>query len=487
MKAKALAFLLIAGSAMAATNDPLPRLGINLAGPADWNTELPFVDVFRMSRRWVSQETGQPWGKGPELALDAHGWVTRLASNCWAETPLCNTGPGHYPSGDYTVLYDGEGRIDFWGGAATIVSNAPGKLTVRVDAGKGAFHLRLRATNPTNYVRNIRVFMPGKHESQWSPVFLNRWRGVACIRFMDWMETNNSKIRRWAERPTLADATFSDKGVALEWMIDLCNRLNCDAWFCLPHLADEDYQRQFAGMVKARLDPKLKVYVEYSNEVWNRQFGQHQAAGNYAQRCAAMFAIGEKVFGGRDRLVRVLASQAASAYVTGTLISSNADVLAIAPYLGMSVGPDERGLTVRDVERWSVDQVLDYVERTALPKAVERIREQKKLADRYGLRLVAYEGGQHLVGVRGGENNDAVTKLFLAANAHPRMGELYSRYLDSWTKEGGDLFCHFSSVGRWGKYGSWGLLQYADDDPAQSPKFMAVMRWANLRSGQSGR
>lgn len=28
-----------------------PRLGMNLAGPADWNTELPFVDVFRLSRR----------------------------------------------------------------------------------------------------------------------------------------------------------------------------------------------------------------------------------------------------------------------------------------------------------------------------------------------------------------------------------------------------------------------------------------------------
>lgn len=484
MKSLLLALLLIATRAQAATNG---LLGINLSGPADWNTELPFVDVFRMSRRWTSQQAGQPWGKGPELALDAHGWVTRLESNCWAETPLCNVGAGHYPSGDYTLHYDGEGRIDFWGGAATIVSNAPGQMTVRVDAGKGVLHLRLRETNPANYVRNIRLFMPGKHESQWSPAFLSRWRGVSCLRFMDWMETNNSKVSRSSERPTLDDATFSDKGVALEWMIDLCNRLKCDAWFCMPHLADDDYVRRFAGMVQAQLDPKLRVYVEYSNEVWNRQFAQHREAGNYAQRCAAMFAIWEQEFGGRDRLVRVLASQAASTHVTGTLISSNADVLAIAPYLGMSVGPDERGLTVRDVERWTVDQVLDYVEQTALPKAVERIREQKKIADRYGLRLVAYEGGQHLVGVRGGENNDTVTKLFLAANAHPRMGAIYTRYLEAWTKDGGDLFCHFSSVGRWGKYGSWGLLQYADDDPLQSPKFKAVMRWTNLPFGKSGR
>jgi hypothetical protein len=35
-----------------------PRLGINLAGPADWNTELPLVDVFRLSRTWISQKKG---------------------------------------------------------------------------------------------------------------------------------------------------------------------------------------------------------------------------------------------------------------------------------------------------------------------------------------------------------------------------------------------------------------------------------------------
>ena len=55
-----------------------PRLGINLAGPADWMTELPFVDVFRTSRPWISQKRGASWGQGPELMLDEYGWVKRL-------------------------------------------------------------------------------------------------------------------------------------------------------------------------------------------------------------------------------------------------------------------------------------------------------------------------------------------------------------------------------------------------------------------------
>jgi len=159
----------------------------------------------------------------------------------------------------------------------------------------------------------------------------------------------------------------------------------------------------------------------------------------------------------------------------------HADALGIAPYIGLIVparSPRPGQLTADQVAYWSVDRVLDYVERQALPKAIETIRKDKQIADKYGLKLVAYEGGQHLVGVGGGENNERLTKLFHAANRHPRMGRIYERYLAAWAEAGGDLFCNFSSVGRWSKWGSWGLLQYYDEDPRQSPKFMAVMRWA---------
>ena len=67
-------------AAAAEKPDASPRLGMNLNGPADWNTELPFVDVFRLSRSWISQKKDAPWGKGPEPTLDEHGWVKRLES-----------------------------------------------------------------------------------------------------------------------------------------------------------------------------------------------------------------------------------------------------------------------------------------------------------------------------------------------------------------------------------------------------------------------
>lgn len=206
-----------------------PRLGINLAGPADWNTELPFVDVFHLARKWVSQTKGQPWGKGPELALDEHGWVKNLEPNCWAETPICTIDSGHYPPGRYTVLYDGKGKIEFFN-AAEIIASEPGK---------GGFHLKIMQTDPDDYIRNIRVIMPGflatYQDNPWHPAFLTRWKGVACLRFMDFMHTNNSTISTWDDRPKPSDATFTTKGIPLELLIDLANRLNADPWFCMPH------------------------------------------------------------------------------------------------------------------------------------------------------------------------------------------------------------------------------------------------------------
>jgi len=83
-----------------------------------------------------------------------------------------------------------------------------------------------------------------------------------------------------------------------------------------------------------------------------------------------------------------------------------------------------------------------------------------------------------MVGVAGGENNEVMNRLFYAANANPRMGDLYRDYLNAWTAAGGDLLCNFSSVGKWSKWGSWGLLQYADEPAAQSPKYRATMEWA---------
>jgi len=479
-------------------------LGLNLAGLCDWNSELPLADLMKSSRAWISQRKGTPWGKGPALALDANGWVTTLAPDCWAEVPLLTGMAGHVPAGQFVLLYQGQGDIEITN--STMASHTPGRMAFTP---RGDFWLRLRSVDPAHYPKNIRVLLPGTEltyqTNPFNPQFLERWRGVSCIRFMDWMSTNNVQKIAWADRTVPGCFSYNrPNGAPVELMVDLANRLGADPWFNMPDQADDAYVRNFAALVHQRLDPSRKVYIEYSNEVWNNMFHQARYAQQkgqelhfgpierpwegggmyYAHRSVELFKIWENVFGGHERLVRVLAWQAVSAWWCDHIVLpfedayKSADALAIAPYMAFMPSPGGKTLDSNVVATWTVDKVLDAVAADALPAAIKAINEQKAIADKYHLSLIAYEGGQHLVGVGGGENNEAITKLLQAANASPRMGPLYDTYFDAWRAAGGGTFCYFSSVGVWSKWGSWGVMQYWDDKVAGAPKFQAIARFA---------
>jgi hypothetical protein len=500
---------------------PKPRLGTNLNGPDDWNTEIPFVDVFRLARRWISQQEGAGWNKGPALDLDENGWVKSLEPGCWVETPIL-TVSGRLPAGIYTVLYEGSGKLSIKGSDAArieVLKESDGRILLDVKptpvSGDGSVFVAIRQTDPQNYLRNIRILLPDSEstylENPFRPGFFETWKGMAAFRFMDWMKTNNSKITKWSERPTLESATWTRQGgVPVEVMVDFANRQKADAWFCMPHMADDDYVRNFALLVKEKLDPSLKVYVEFSNEVWNSMFDQHKWANEqglkeglantpweagwkyYAKRSLEIFKIWEDVFGGSDRLITVLSTQAGNAYVGEQILKyedagKKAKALAIAPYVGFNIperSDSGKQLTAAEVAGWTVDQVMQEMMNTRLPEAIKSIEEHKALADRYGLTLLGYEGGQHAVGIQGGENNDQLTALLHEANRSKAMGELYTAYFEAWESLGGDLMAQFSSIGRWSKWGSWGLMEYYNSNPEDYPKFQATMRWAK-KKGQA--
>jgi hypothetical protein len=488
---------------------PNPRLGLNLAGISDWATEQPFVDFFKQSRDWVSQSPSGDWGTGPQLVLDEQGWIKELAPNCRATRIIATYEKGEYPSGEYVILYDGEGELKP-SANGRIVERVPGRLVLSVNANKGSLMLDLVSTNPQNYLRNIRVIIPGfenkYQENPWHPEFLKRWAGIACLRMMDFMATNNSTQTNWQSRPKPNDASYSAKGVPVELLVDLANRLETDVWFCIPHQADDDYVFQLASDVKQQLKPNLRAWFEYSNEVWNGMFKQNQYAAEMGQklklsdkpweaawkytayRSIEIFNILDKVFSGQpERMKKVLASHAANAYVSEQIVSFNqafkkADALAIAPYVSMMVGEQgNKALPANKVENWGLDQVFQYLNNAALPESTRWIQDNKKVANRYGLQLVAYEAGQHLVGVMGAENNQKITNLLMAANADKRMGDIYSKNLQAWLDAGGDLICTFNSMGGWSKWGSWGLLQNNLENPKDSTKLNAVIHWAKSR------
>ncbi len=489
---------------------PNARLGINFSGIAYWGSEFPFVNLMYQSSEWVSQPVNGDWGNGPKLALDDHGWIKKLETGCKATKILTSLDNAQYPSGTYIILYDGEGEISLKLLVGKIKKTKQGRLEVDIDASKGQFQIDVVSTNPQNYLRNLRVIMPGfesSYESNaWRPDFLKRWTGVACIRLMDMMATNNSNQVNWKNRPQLNDHSYIEKGLPVELLVDLANRLNTDAWFCMPHQANDDYMQQFAAVVKHKLNSKLRVWIEYSNEVWNGSFnqfayaskkGQAMRLGNNAwesafhynaYRSVAMFKIWNNVFKDEVRVVNVIASQSSNIWLGEQLlkqpeVAETADVLAIAPYVAMNIPPKENdeGLSANKIAKWNLDQVFDYMNKKSLPKAKSNIAKYRKMADKNSLILAAYEAGQHLVGIQGAENNKQLTNLLIKANSDKRMGAVYTKHLQYWQQAGGDLICLFNSTGDWSKWGSWGLLRNYKENGSDSPKFKAAMDWAQSR------
>jgi hypothetical protein len=480
--------------------------GINLGGVTYWSTEFVFADLFKHSQTWKSQAPGKKYAQGGPLDLTKDGWVRSLADNGQlADSIILSSINGRYPGGIYTCLYDGQGELKFAYGIS-VVDEKPGRIKVQVRPEQNLLTLGITKTDPKDPVRNIRFILPGFEETYnrqpFHPEFLKRWEKFKVLRFMDFQHTNNSRQTNFSDRPTPKMQTQGGRGgVALEYMIQLANTLNADPWFCMPHLATDDYILEFAKIVKQQLKPNLKVYIEYSNECWNSIFAQARYCKDkgkalelsdndyqaqlryYSKRSVQIFKLWEKVFGGTKRLVRVLAAQSANPWTSEQVMDfeaafKQADVLGIAPYFGHALGnPKNQDKTVK----MSVDDVLDackgYIE-----KNNKTIAKQAELAKERGLRLIAYEGGQHLVGHGGAENNKAMEQLFHSANRHPRMKQLYLEYLAGWKENGGTMMAIFSSTGRYSKWGSWGIMEYHGQPVTEAPKYQAVIEFLEKKS-----
>ncbi|MEB3358756.1 MAG: hypothetical protein VKK04_18665 [Synechococcales bacterium] len=498
------------------------QLGTNVNPLVDWSTEQPFIDVFKFSRPWSPQVNGQrDPSKANLLNVDENGWLKSMrakdGSTTFSTVHASVLGNDYHKGGRYTVLYDGQGTLQYGGGAKLVGSaSRAGRHVIDVKAGQNIL-LEIAATDPKgtgDYIRNIRVVREDLEDDLqrgevFNPEFLEKMDPYSVVRFMNWMDTNNSKQGQWSDRPTPEDSTYF-KGAPVEVMVELANEMGADPWFNMPHLATPDYIENFARTVQENLAPDRKVYIEFSNEVWNGQFGQAQYARTqkmgesdpvnnghkwYAQQAVKTANIWDDVFGSQsDRVISVVASQSANPSVAdrimryaNTFESNNTlDALAIAPYFGFSI----RDEYATEVESWTRNAdgglgklfdeitnggVLSNSPNRGMDWIAKTMQENKAIADRYGVDLVAYEGGQHLVGSQGNEDNAAITKLMIDANRNPRMGEIYEEYLSEWNRIGGGVFVHFTGIGAPGKYGSWGALEHVGQD--SSPKYDALMSY----------
>ena len=487
-------------------------IGTNLSSIQDWSSEYVFVDVFNQCREWIPHEygSGAPWSSGITIPLGTNGYPLEIPFNNGidpdqATRTLLFFGDlaNKYPSGNYRLIASGSGQISLRF-AATGTFSCPVDTLVWIDSSLGGLALEIDTSLVSDPVRDIHLIMPGFENTYptnpYNPELISFMDDFQVIRFMDWMETNGSSNTLWTDRNTTDFYSQTlDNGVGYEHIVNLCNTSGKNPWICVPHRANNQYISELAKLFRDSLNPDLKIYIEYSNEVWNGSFAQSQYAdsmgnvmgysGNpweqgwqyYAKRTADVMRIFENEFQDNSRLVKVISSQAANSWLTNYIIEKfedplynptqvQADAIAIAPYFGGSVANDigNAGL----INSVSVDDILDSLE-LSLPTAYAWMNANKVVADTHNLELIAYEGGQHLVANATYYNDTAYVNKLMDANRHQRMEDLYCEYLNYWfdsTQAG--LFCNFSSHGVYSKYGSWGIKEFMDD--TLSPKYLGL-------------
>jgi hypothetical protein len=490
-------FIVLSSNIHTAVASPI-QIGLNLAGISDHASQWAFTNAFLSSRPWTGEKTGVSGYYRDGLEIDENGWIKYLNPGETAFSLMFVDIEKNYPQGEYLLKYDGEGRLQFkWN--VSVRRQGKGYVVLDVKPHNAGIEVRITETNSNNPIRNIRLMMPGDWQQNaaapFHPNFLKTIKDFSIYRFMDWQETNNSKISSWRERAKVTDATFSGgRGVPLEYMVSLCNLQQASPWFNIPHLADDEYVEKFANYVKDHLSPSLNIYVEYSNEVWNTIFKQHRYAVDmgrkmrlsendfqafarfYSQRSVEIFRIWTKVFPNSARMKFILAGQIGNTWLAKQILEWKgaykiAHAYAVAPYFGNKFCFQEH---VEKTKKLSLDG-FEVALRDEILELADKVGQQSAALREYKVPLYAYEAGQHLVCGYGNENDDLLNQIFDKINRDTAMKRLYLLYLQLWKKHGGDVMMIFSSIEKPSKWGRWGIMENMYSERAVSPKLDAIL------------
>ncbi len=462
-------------------------LGANPPPVADNSRTHVYVDLMHQARRFGTPET--PWDEKALIGDD--GWPIGDFGVFLMTRQAGLTGI----PGTYTVTFQGRAEVKAVASKATVKparhDASTNRTTVEVLLPEDADQLTLAFTQTGQGIRDLKVIRPGypaDNPPLFTRPFLQHIERFQTLRFMDWLRTNNNPVQRWSQRSTPETTHFaSPKGVPWEHIIALANQTGKDIWINIPAGADDDYVTQLAKLLRSQLNERSRIYVEYSNEVWNGMFKQHghnfdQAEAEVRDNPASVLAhdgkrdratlgyrriakrgkeisdIFRQVFGDAAMMQRVrpvYSIQVVNTYATEIGLNFLSAVygppdryfyaLAGAPYFNLGEEQTNVGL--------STDQVL-----AAMDKSINRLAETNRLeknhalAAWHGLPFIAYEGGSDTFGPGSLDSKKA-------ANLDPRMEAVCRRYLASWYQMGGGLFMWFNAgAGNWDtQYGAWEL------------------------------
>jgi len=495
------------------------QIGINLNSINYYSTAWTFVDCMKSSGMWISfGVNNSEWDSGYKVPVNDQGYPLEIPYDLEGTIPPqavhIKAIAGNFPEGMYTLIFEGTGKIKLSAGYNGIYTtpNIPHHFYI----GTESVILSIEESISTDPIRNIRLITPGFEESYetqiFHPLFLERLSGFSYLRFMDWGNTNGNKVTTWEDvTPRDYYTQAKSSGVSIEYMLALSNKLNVDPWICIPHLADDNYVKKIAQLINNTLNIGKKVYIEYGNEAWNNIFAISEYVRNkgleaglsqnentagyywYARRSAEIFKIFEnEIDNSHYRLVKVASGKASSTTATKSILegfynnninTTNIfpDVFAIAPYFGGSIADDIGDNS--EIYTITITEILNRLKASINSNTATWTSKVNEIVKTYGLPLISYEGGPHLVANQHYRENETLTNKLMNSNRDPRMKDIYISMYNSWISNGGGIFTVFSNVAGWSKYGSWGILEYQDQPIGNAPKYTAIRQL--LFSGDS--
>ncbi len=519
---------------------PFPgKIGVGLDGIG--GTALEFPNVTLTASTWESVANS-----GTNATIDPQGWATEdfrvvffdhRPFNAWNNAP---DDPQKYVvdlSGTYTLSFKGQANLTSWSDAPIVFQNKiynsttnsttvdivfpPGGGTNQATIGNyGFFQINFLQTNYATGiagVKEIRLLRPGYQNNNpqiFRATYLNAISPFSTMRFMDYLSTNNidagyPATRTWANRQQSNAPTYS-KGAPWETIIALANYTARDMWINIPVDADSMYVVQLATLIKNTLRPEVKIYIEYSNEVWNGGFTQYKynydavlqspqdadirASTTYddlrrdrrvARHIVKIGKIFESVMGvtlaSRTRIRPVFAYQIGGylPWYTDALNWINAQYgppknfiygIASAPYFN----DGSAGATATPT------QVVAAMS-TNSDGNVTSIKTLAQIANQWQIKHLQYEGGPD----NGGGSTINVGNRILANRTPEMKTAVIHNYKDNWfsvTANGtapvgtNDLANYFVMSGGVSRYGCWGAiedLKYIKNSPS-APKYDAL-------------
>jgi hypothetical protein len=510
------------------------HIGLNTWFLDDWDGSFAFVDVVKHARPW---QDAADW-HNPVGGVDELGWPTADASTVFF------TGTPAQVNGTYTLVFHGQADISLLWAAGSVSDQkwdpntniTTAKVTFAVTGDSGSHGLVLRNTKRKNDsatgtgFTDLHLYRPGYPDdgSQvFTKPFLAALGKVQTVRLKDWSATDVNMVRHWSERRTpshMAISGANDPGVALEHQIQLCNTLLVDCWINIPVLADDEYVRNVALALRfgtdgtnpytstqahpafPPLDPSLRIYIEYANEIWNSSAGfqcfgkiyelvgqleathplkvlasdnEYQLMWRYpAWRMMTISEIFRNVYGNDSMMNRVrplLMTQQGNGQDTLAQALLWLDDYARNPEKYGRKAEDKREISYYlfgaggsgyydDPKTRAPD---DYFKEGSYPVAssVQGMGVDAVWAANWGLRRIAYEGGPSLDGATVAEAN--------VLNLDDRMETVVEKTHKAWSSVGGDLLVYYVLVGP----ADWEFMN--DVNNLTTPKMRALIALNN--------